>query len=199
MGQGTSQHLTTVKNALSPSVTCWDVPCPMSYALVKRPTNVMIPQVCECPESEGAARRMRRGRRFTVANLIEIRFGDLPSRDLRSRCPPDSGGRDVVMPQMETTTGARSLVPLLDAIVCPPLHHSNRKEPSMKTIVPLSLSILAGAILVLSEPPQGSLTLMLPNNVAMEFVRIAAGEFMMGCSSADNQCADDEKPAHRVR
>ena len=70
----------------------------------------------------------------------------------------------------------------------------------MKTIIPIALSILAGAILVLSEPPQErSLTLMLPNNVTMEFVRIAAGEFMMGCSSADNQCADDEKPAHRVR
>jgi hypothetical protein len=36
--------------------------------------------------------RMRRGRRFPVANLIEIRFGDLPSRDLRSRCPLTQGG-----------------------------------------------------------------------------------------------------------
>src|SRR6185436_7036818 len=43
MGQGTSQHLTTVKDALSLSVTCWDVPCPMSNALVKRPTDAMIP------------------------------------------------------------------------------------------------------------------------------------------------------------
>src|SRR2546427_258305 len=34
---------------------------------------------------------------------------------------------------------------------------------------------------------------------AMEFVRIPPGEFMMGCSASDNECDDDEKPAHRVR
>jgi hypothetical protein len=28
---------------------CWDVPCPMSYALVKRPADVMIPQARCCP------------------------------------------------------------------------------------------------------------------------------------------------------
>jgi formylglycine-generating enzyme required for sulfatase activity len=33
----------------------------------------------------------------------------------------------------------------------------------------------------------------------MEFVKIAPGEFMMGCSQEDKECADDEKPAHRVR
>jgi formylglycine-generating enzyme required for sulfatase activity len=32
----------------------------------------------------------------------------------------------------------------------------------------------------------------------MEFVRIPAGEFVMGCSNGDNTCADEEKPAHRV-
>ena len=34
---------------------------------------------------------------------------------------------------------------------------------------------------------------------AMEFVQIPAGEFMMGCSASDNECDDDEKPAHRVQ
>src|SRR5678809_1615147 len=53
MGQGTSQHLTTVKDALSPNVTYWDVPFPMSHAPVKRPTDVTIPQVCEYPDSGG--------------------------------------------------------------------------------------------------------------------------------------------------
>ena len=34
---------------------------------------------------------------------------------------------------------------------------------------------------------------------AMPFVRISPGEFMMGCSTADNECNDGEKPAHRIR
>ena len=33
----------------------------------------------------------------------------------------------------------------------------------------------------------------------MEFVRISAGEFMMGCSDGDNACEADERPAHRVQ
>ena len=33
----------------------------------------------------------------------------------------------------------------------------------------------------------------------MEFVPVPAGEFMMGCSSSDGACRDNEKPAHRVR
>jgi formylglycine-generating enzyme required for sulfatase activity len=33
----------------------------------------------------------------------------------------------------------------------------------------------------------------------MEFVRIAPGEFMMGCSPGDQQCAPDENPRHRVQ
>ena len=33
----------------------------------------------------------------------------------------------------------------------------------------------------------------------MEFVKIAPGEFMMGCSTGDSDCDADEKPAHRVQ
>jgi formylglycine-generating enzyme required for sulfatase activity len=33
----------------------------------------------------------------------------------------------------------------------------------------------------------------------MEFVKIAAGEFMMGCSTGDSQCNADENPRHRVQ
>ena len=70
----------------------------------------------------------------------------------------------------------------------------------MKAIVLVTFSVLAGASLMLCEPAQDpSLTITLPNNIRMEFVRIAAGTFMMGCSPGDNQCADDEKPAHRVQ
>src|SRR5579862_5497600 len=34
---------------------------------------------------------------------------------------------------------------------------------------------------------------------AMEFVKIAPGEFVMGCSTGDNDCSVDEMPAHRVQ
>jgi formylglycine-generating enzyme required for sulfatase activity len=33
----------------------------------------------------------------------------------------------------------------------------------------------------------------------MEFVKIAPGEFVMGCSTDDTGCVADEKPAHRVQ
>src|ERR1044072_6527532 len=39
----------------------------------------------------------------------------------------------------------------------------------------------------------------LKNSIGMEFVKIPAGEFMMGCSTGDNACKDDEKPQHQVR
>ena len=37
------------------------------------------------------------------------------------------------------------------------------------------------------------------NAVGMEFVRIAPGEFMMGCSTGDSECQADERPVHRVQ
>src|SRR4051812_25177588 len=37
------------------------------------------------------------------------------------------------------------------------------------------------------------------NAIGMEFVKIPAGEFLMGCSPGDSMCKDDEKPAHMVR
>jgi len=38
-----------------------------------------------------------------------------------------------------------------------------------------------------------------PVRLEMEFVKIPPGEFIMGCSALDNQCFENEKPAHRVR
>ena len=37
------------------------------------------------------------------------------------------------------------------------------------------------------------------NPAAIEFVKIVPGEFVMGCSTGDNDCDADEKPAHRVQ
>ena len=36
-------------------------------------------------------------------------------------------------------------------------------------------------------------------SVQIEFVKIPAGEFMMGCSADDKDCIEDEVPRHRVR
>lgn len=37
------------------------------------------------------------------------------------------------------------------------------------------------------------------NASGMEFVKIAPGEFVMGCAEGDTSCEADEKPAHRVQ
>jgi formylglycine-generating enzyme required for sulfatase activity len=52
---------------------------------------------------------------------------------------------------------------------------------------------------VLAQGPSGAQTGALKNAIGMEFVKIQAGEFMMGCSTGDSSCKDDEKPQHRVR
>jgi len=39
----------------------------------------------------------------------------------------------------------------------------------------------------------------LKNSIEIEFVTIAPGEFMMGCSEGDSLCAGDESPRHRVQ
>ena len=60
-------------------------------------------------------------------------------------------------------------------------------------MVCLPVGLLVG-IIVLAQSPNPA-----KNAVGMEFVKIAAGEFMMGCSTGDNDCDADEKPAHRVQ
>src|SRR5262245_47866109 len=70
----------------------------------------------------------------------------------------------------------------------------------MKIIAALCIGLAIGVGVVTSFAQQtGSLVATLANDIPLEFVRIAPGEFMMGCSAGDAQCADDEKPAHRVR
>ncbi len=48
----------------------------------------------------------------------------------------------------------------------------------------------------LSERPTEN---VFTNSIGMEFVSIPAGEFLMGCSSNDSSCSDDEKPSHKVK
>jgi formylglycine-generating enzyme required for sulfatase activity len=69
----------------------------------------------------------------------------------------------------------------------------------MKIIAAAVLGFIVVPSVFLSRQQPGALTAVLPTGVRMEFVRIPPGEFMMGCSPNDNQCDDDEKPAHPVR
>jgi formylglycine-generating enzyme required for sulfatase activity len=56
------------------------------------------------------------------------------------------------------------------------------------------MSIRAGFLMAVTVFAQG------PKNAApIEFVKIAAGEFTMGCVAGDKDCLEDEVPAHKVR
>ncbi len=46
------------------------------------------------------------------------------------------------------------------------------------------------------SPPKGK---TFTNSLGMEFVQIPAGDFQMGCSKGDKECADNEKPQHKVK
>jgi formylglycine-generating enzyme required for sulfatase activity len=57
----------------------------------------------------------------------------------------------------------------------------------------LPIGLLVG-LCVLAQTPGPT-----KNAIGMEFIKIAPGEFVMGCSTGDNDCEADEKPAHRVQ
>jgi formylglycine-generating enzyme required for sulfatase activity len=54
-------------------------------------------------------------------------------------------------------------------------------------------SLFLGLTLLAQSPNPSKST------AAIEFVKIAPGEFMMGCSEGDAECNADEKPLHRVQ
>jgi formylglycine-generating enzyme required for sulfatase activity len=60
-------------------------------------------------------------------------------------------------------------------------------------MIRLFFGLLAG-LTALSQNPDPT-----RNAIGMEFVKIAPGEFVMGCSTDDTNCDADEKPAHRVQ
>ena len=57
----------------------------------------------------------------------------------------------------------------------------------------LLITFLAG-LTVLAQNPNAT-----RNSSIIEFVRIAPGEFIMGCSTGDEACDADEEPTHRVQ
>jgi formylglycine-generating enzyme required for sulfatase activity len=61
----------------------------------------------------------------------------------------------------------------------------------MKRITLAALTLLSCSFLAQERAGQASLE--------MQFVKIAPGEFMMGCSVGDIDCNDDERPIHRVQ
>lgn len=56
--------------------------------------------------------------------------------------------------------------------------------------------IRAGFLLALTAVAQNPNK---PNPAPIEFVKIAPGEFMMGCAPGDKDCIEDEVPRHKVR
>src|SRR5215471_6732207 len=50
-----------------------------------------------------------------------------------------------------------------------------------------------------AQDPENASRTQLKNSIGMEFVRIAAGEFTMGCSTGDERCKAEETPRHRVQ
>jgi formylglycine-generating enzyme required for sulfatase activity len=60
-------------------------------------------------------------------------------------------------------------------------------------MIRLLVALLVGLSVVAQSPNPTK------NAVGIEFVKIAPGEFIMGCSMGDNDCAADEQPAHRVQ
>src|SRR5580658_639221 len=62
----------------------------------------------------------------------------------------------------------------------------------------LLISFALAACSVLAQGP-GARVKQTRSPVQIEFVKIAPGEFTMGCSDGDTACNDDEKPSHKVR
>ncbi|HTM13521.1 MAG TPA: SUMF1/EgtB/PvdO family nonheme iron enzyme [Bryobacteraceae bacterium] len=66
---------------------------------------------------------------------------------------------------------------------------------------PVAASVLPAAKVTSLEPSTGPSEIKTAVNPkdGQKYVWIPPGSFTMGCSAADNECKDDEKPAHRVR
>src|SRR5438045_1720006 len=59
----------------------------------------------------------------------------------------------------------------------------------------VTLGVSLGTSRAQQRPPSAASA----SRIAMEFVRIQPGTFMMGCSTDDSYCEANEKPAHPVR
>jgi formylglycine-generating enzyme required for sulfatase activity len=67
-----------------------------------------------------------------------------------------------------------------------------------RTIARLTLGAVALASCSLLGQSQAK-TSENKSDAAIDFIKISPGEFMMGCSTGDDQCKADENPSHRVQ
>ena len=67
----------------------------------------------------------------------------------------------------------------------------------MRFVFGVAFAIVVACLL--AQTPATAQTAASKNAIGMEFVKIPAGDFMMGCSPDDSNCKNDEKPQHQVR
>jgi formylglycine-generating enzyme required for sulfatase activity len=72
-------------------------------------------------------------------------------------------------------------------------------RPPVRTLILLSVSALTFLVCFLRAQAPAQRAAPAKPAAGMEFVAIPPGEFMMGCSTGDQQCAADENPRHRVQ
>ena len=66
----------------------------------------------------------------------------------------------------------------------------------MKRFLIVAITLSTSVLFVLAQKPAAAPP---RNSIGMDFVRIAPGEFMMGCSKEDKACNPDENPRHHVQ
>jgi hypothetical protein len=73
-------------------------------------------------------------------------------------------------------------------------NRSSLTRPLVRTLVLLSVAALTLLACFLRAQEPAKLGAQATTSVRMEFAAIPPGEFMMGCSTGDQQCAADENP-----
>src|SRR5262245_44872782 len=88
---------------------------------------------------------------------------------------------------------------------------SNHRPTKIAMIEPLfrhpslavRLRLIAVLVAMMTQPGRGQAPVSNDAGngpiTAIDFVKIQPGEFLMGCSTSDNLCFNDEKPARNVR
>jgi formylglycine-generating enzyme required for sulfatase activity len=74
------------------------------------------------------------------------------------------------------------------------MNHAMRIAVVVRFLIALVAGLSVAGLSVLAQSPTAT-----KNSTGIEFVTIAPGEFMMGCSMGDDVCDADEKPVHRVQ
>jgi hypothetical protein len=84
------------------------------------------------------------------------------------------------------------------AVTRPPAVETATKAPTEKPAPPSAATPTPPPAAAPSDPRPGAALSFAIDGVRFNLRSLPAGEFRMGCSSADTECEDDEKPARRV-